>query len=91
MNFILLPWPKGPAYFWRREMPASTSFAAWSPLPKTTRSFRAACAPVPLTGQSRRILPYSASMARPRSFTSSGNVLHSMTICPVPLLDAIPP
>src|SRR5262245_52508509 len=95
MNFILLPWPKGPTYLWARDMPVSTSFAhlnaASSPLQKTTRSFRAACAPVPLTGQSSRILPCPASVARPRSFASSGSVLHSMTICPLPLLDAMPP
>src|SRR5215470_14236913 len=64
MNFIRLPLPKAPTYFCAREKPASTSRqrskAASSPLAKTTRSFAAACAPVPLTGQSSRIFPCAA-------------------------------
>src|ERR1700730_16151717 len=95
MNFILLPLPKAPTYFCARDMPASTSWqrskAASSPLAKTTSSFVAACAPVPLTGQSSRILPCAASCASPRAFTSIGRVLHSMTIWPLPLLEAMPP
>src|SRR6202047_230142 len=76
-------------------MPASTSRqrsnAVSSPLANTTRSFLAAWAPVPLTGQSSRILPWAASCASPRAFTSIGKVLHSMTIWPLPLLEAMPP
>jgi metal-sulfur cluster biosynthetic enzyme len=56
-----------------------------------TRSFLAAWAPVPLTGQSSRILPWAASRASPRAFTSIGKVLHSITIWPLPLLEAMPP
>jgi len=84
MNFIRLPLAKAPTYFCAREMPASTSRqrsnAASSPLAKTTRSLLAAWAPVPLTGQSRRILLCAASCAWPRVFTSIGKVLHSTTI-----------
>ena len=47
-----------------RDMPANTSRqrsnAISSPLAKMTRSFLAAWAPVPLTGQSSRILPCAA-------------------------------
>ena len=47
---------------------------------RPTRSFVRACAPVPLSGQSSRMAPRSASVARACSFTSIGSVLVSMTI-----------
>jgi hypothetical protein len=46
---------------------------------------------VPLTGQSSRIFPCVSSCASPRALTSIGKVLHSMTIWPLPLLEAMPP
>ena len=61
---------------------AAAERAASSPLANTARSFTAACAPVPDSGQSSSIIPAAASRSRAAYFASIGKVLTTTNTSP---------